>query len=118
MDNDRVLTLFSVGLACLRQRENARSNCSSIAPAKAYWDADRVWRAECAENRGAATEAASVEGIMEAIQKTFPDLVDYAFSLGKKRWARLSGWRSTDAFRATQLGKRDHEKVNAMQFGN
>jgi hypothetical protein len=68
--------------------------------------------------RGAASEAASVEGIMEAIQKTFPDLVDYAFSLGKKRWARLSGWRSTDAFRATQLGKRDHEKVNAMQFGN
>jgi hypothetical protein len=80
---------------------------------KAHWDSeDRVWWAECAENHGVVAEAASVEGLLEAIQKTFPDLVDLDRQLGPEEvWARRSGWRSRETLghlglrRVVQLNK-------------
>jgi predicted RNase H-like HicB family nuclease len=50
---------------------------------KAHWDAqDRIWWAECPENHGVVAEASSVESLLEAIQKTFPDIVDLDLQLG------------------------------------
>jgi hypothetical protein len=50
---------------------------------KAHWDAnDLVWWAECSENRGVVAEAATVELLLEAIQKTFSDLVELDLQLG------------------------------------
>jgi predicted RNase H-like HicB family nuclease len=50
---------------------------------KAHWDAnDRVWWAECPENHGIIAEAASIEFLLEAIQKAFPGLTDLDLQLG------------------------------------
>jgi predicted RNase H-like HicB family nuclease len=50
---------------------------------KAHWDAnDRIWWAECPENHCVVAEAATVELLLEAIRKTFPDLVDLDLQLG------------------------------------
>lgn len=52
---------------------------------KAHWDAnDRVWWAECPENHGIVAEGASIEVLLEAIQKAFPGLTDLDLLLGPK----------------------------------
>jgi predicted RNase H-like HicB family nuclease len=55
----------------------------TVYKVKAHWDAqDRIWWAECPENHGIVAEASSVESLLEAIQKTFPDIVDLDLQLG------------------------------------
>jgi Domain of unknown function (DUF1902) len=50
---------------------------------RAHWDEnDSIWWAECSEYHGIVAEAATVESLLDAIQRTFPDLVDLDLQLG------------------------------------